>query len=37
MLVLPIGELLNFSDIVTITPNTISMNYSPSELVIVPR
>ena len=37
MLVLPIGELLNFSDLVTITPNTISMNYSPSELVIVPR
>jgi endonuclease YncB( thermonuclease family) len=37
MLVLPIGELLNLSDIVTITPNSISMNYLPTELVIIPR
>jgi hypothetical protein len=37
VLVLPIGELLNLSDILTITSTTISLDYSPSELVIVPR
>lgn len=37
ILVLPIGELLNLSDILTITANTISMDYSSTDLVIVPR
>ena len=37
ILVLPIGEILNLSDILTITSDTISMGYSPNELVIVPR
>ena len=37
ILVLSIGELLNLSDILTINANTISMDYSPMDLVIVPR
>ena len=37
ILVLPIGEILNLSDILTITIDTISMDYSPNDLVIVPR
>ncbi len=37
ILVLPIGELLNLSDILAFTVNTISMDYAPAELVIVPR
>jgi hypothetical protein len=37
ILVLPIGEILNFSDILTIAADTISMDYSPNDLVIVPR
>ncbi len=37
MLVLSIGELLNFSDILTVASNTIQMNFEPEDLVIVPR
>jgi hypothetical protein len=37
ILVLPIGEILNFSDILKITADTISMDYSPNDLVILPR
>jgi hypothetical protein len=37
ILVLPIGELLNLIDILTINANTISMDYSPMDLVIIPR
>jgi hypothetical protein len=37
ILVLPIGELLNLNDILTITAMTISIDYKPAELVIVPR
>ncbi|GAF89757.1 unnamed protein product, partial [marine sediment metagenome] len=37
ILVLPIGELLNLSDILTITANTINMKYLSTDLVIVPR
>jgi hypothetical protein len=37
ILVLPIGELLNLSDILAFTVNTISMEHPPNDLVIVPR
>jgi endonuclease YncB( thermonuclease family) len=37
IIVLPIGEMMNLSDILTTTANTISMNFSPKDLVIVPR
>lgn len=37
IIVRSIGELLNLSDILNITAQTISMNYSPSDLVIIPR
>jgi hypothetical protein len=37
MIVLPIGEILNLSDILKITATTISMERSPKDLVIVPR
>lgn len=37
ILVLPIGELLNLSDILTITAKTINMNFSSEDLVIIPR
>jgi hypothetical protein len=36
MIVLPIGELLNLSDILKITAKTIRMKFSPKDLVIVP-
>ena len=35
--VLPIGEKLNLSDILTITPTTIRMNFEPEDLLIIPR
>jgi endonuclease YncB( thermonuclease family) len=37
MIVLSIGEILNLSDILTITAETISMEFTPRDLVIVPR
>lgn len=37
ILVLPIGEILNLSDILAISTKTISMNFSPWDLVVVPR
>jgi hypothetical protein len=37
ILVLPLGELLNLSDILTITADRIGMDYLPMDLVIVPR
>ena len=37
MLILSIGELLNFSDILSVTQNTIQMQFEPEDLVIVPR
>jgi len=37
VLVLPLGELLNLSDILTVTTTTIRMNFEPEELVVVPR
>ncbi len=37
IIVLPIGEILNLSDILVITAKTISMKFSPKDLVIIPR
>lgn len=37
MLIKPIAELLNFSDILTVNDTTISMDYAPEEIIIVPR
>lgn len=37
IIVLPIGELLNLSDILTVTDTTIRMNYPPAELVVIPQ
>ena len=37
ILVLSRGEILNLSDLLTITPSTISIQFFPEDLVIVPR
>jgi endonuclease YncB( thermonuclease family) len=37
VIVLPIGELLNLSDILTVTETTIRLDYAPSELVVIPQ
>ena len=37
LLVLPIGELLNISDILDVTTTTLAMQFEPEELVVLPR
>jgi hypothetical protein len=37
MFVLASGELMNFSDLLDVTQNTINMTSEPEDLIIVPR